>query len=170
MLEDNTQQFIPIREIETIRTDAWKQEKLTLEDEKIAVKAGDGVSFEWKLKIDLEQTDADRLEIELRSGKGRKTVCIFDFKKGRMTVDRNEADGWSKGISESTLYLKDKKELDIHILSDQSSVEIFADRYRNNHSLNVYAGNDQNKVYLCACGGKVAFKDLETYGLKECNR
>ena len=87
-----------------------------------------------------------------------------------MVVDRNQSDGWSKGISESILYLQDKKELDIHIFSDQSSVEIFTDQYRNNHSLKIYAGNEQNETYVCARGGKVVLKDMETYGLGECYR
>ena len=170
LLEDHTLQFVPIREIETIRTDAWQQEDIVIKQEKTIVKAGDGVSFECKLKVNLEQTDAEQLEIVLRSGEGKQTVCTFDFIKSKMSVDRNNSDGWSKGVSESTLYLQDKKELDIHILSDQSSVEVFANQYRNNHSLNIYAGSTQNETYLCSCGGKTVLKKIEAYGLKECNR
>ena len=55
----------------------------------------------------------------MRSGVGKETVCTLDFAESKMSVDRNHSDGWSKGISESILYLQDKKELDIHIFSDQ---------------------------------------------------
>lgn len=170
LMEDYTLQFVPIREIETIRTDAWQKENMVIKQEKAIVKAGDGVSFECKLTVDLEQTDAEQLKVVLRCGNGQQTVCTFDFTKSIMSVDRNHADGWSKGVSESTLYLRNKKELDVHILSDQSSVEIFTNQYRNNHSLNIYAGGAQNQTYLCSCGGQTVLKKIETYGLKECNR
>lgn len=170
MKEDGTLQFVPIKEIETIRTDAYTKDCLIIQEEETELKAGDGVSFEIKLKVDLQNTDADKLEIGLRCGDGRKTVCTFDFKNAQMTVDRNNADGWSEGVSRSVMYLAGKKELDIHILSDQSSVEIFTDDYQNNHSLNVFAGNEQNQVKLRSFGGKVTITDIETYGLSECNR
>ncbi len=41
---------------------------------------------------------------------------------------------------------EEEKKLDVHILSDQSSLEIFVDRYQNNHSNNIYAGNAQNQL------------------------
>ena len=170
MKEDGTLQFIPIKEIESLRLDAWNQETMIVSEKKTDIKAGDGISFEWKMQINLEKTNADQLEIGLRCGEGKKTICIFDFKNAQMSVNRNGADGWSKGISKSVMYLKDRKELDVHILSDQSSIEIFTDDYQNNHSLNVFAGNAQNQIYLCAHGGQVVINNLETYGLTECNQ
>ena len=170
MKEDGTLQFIPIKEIESLRVDAWNQETIIVSEKKTDIKAGDVISFEWKMQINLEETNADQLEIGLRCGEGKKTICIFDFKNAQMSVNRNEADGWSKGISKSVMYLKDRKELDVHILSDQSSIEIFTDDYQNNHSLNVFAGNAQNQIYLCAHGGQVVINNLETYGLTGCNQ
>lgn len=80
-----------------------------------------------KMKIDFEKTDAQRLELNLRCGEGKKTVCLVNFKNAEMSVERNEADGWSRGVSRNTMFLKGKRELDIHIFSDQSSLEIFTD-------------------------------------------
>ena len=138
--------------------------------EKQYIEAGNGICFEWKFKIDLEETDAEQLKLVLRSGEGKQTVCVFDFAESKMYVDRNASDGWSNGVSESILYLQNKKELDVHILSDQSSLEIFSDRYSNNHSMNIYAGNEQNQTCLYACGGNAVLKDMEAYELKECYR
>ena len=64
------------------------------------------------------------------------------------------------------MQLKKKTELDVHILSDQSSIEIFADQYRNNHSNNIFAGNGQNRLKICAYGGSAVIRDIEAYGLK----
>lgn len=170
MSPDHTLQFIPIRELASLRKDAYKAEGFTVGEDEIQMQAGDGVSFEIKMKIDLEHTDAHALEIDLRCGEGRKTRCTFDLEHGEIRVDRNHADGWSHGISRSPLLLKDKKELDIHIFSDQSSVEIFTDDYRNNHANNVFAGNEQNKIWFRSLGGRTRIGGYESYGLKDCFR
>ena len=169
MAEDGTLKFLPIKELESIRTDGSSQDKLVLGAEETEVKAGDGISFEMKFKIDLENTDADALALALRCGKGKKTVCTFDFKHGELSVDRSNSDGWSVGVSHSTMYLRGKKELDVHIFSDQSSLEIFTDDYKNNHSNNIFAGDEQNEIKMSAFGGQVTVKDIETYGLSKCS-
>ena len=64
------------------------------------------------------------------------------------------------------LFLKGKRELDVHILSDKSSVEIFADRYQNNHSNNIFAADAQDQLRICAYGGKAVIRNLESFGLK----
>lgn len=166
MLEDGTLQFLPIKEVEAMRGNLKQKNALLVTEKETKLTAGDGVCFELKMKIDLEKTDADQLELDLRCDGDRKTVCLFDFKKAEMSVDRNEADGWSKGISRSVMYLKGKKELDVHILSDQSSLEIFTDRYQNNHSNNIFAQDTQNQLRIRAYGGSVAIRDMESYGLR----
>lgn len=168
LMKDSTLQFLPIKEIESLRQGGQFWDNLVVTEDELELKAGDGVTFELKMKIDLEKTDADKLEFTLRCGEGKKTVCMFDFKKAEMTVNRNNADGWSKGISRSVMYLNNKKDLDVHILSDQSSLEIFTSEYQNNHSNNIFAGNFQNQLKVRAYGGSVAIKDIETYGLKDC--
>lgn len=167
MMEDGTLQFIPIAEVKNLRNNPKQIEMFVVTEEETELTAGDGVCFELKLTVDLEKTDADKLELDLRCGEGRKTVCLFDFKKAEMSVDRNQADGWSKGISRSVMYVRGKKELDIHILSDQSSLEIFTNQYQNNHSNNIFAGDTQNQLKIRAYGGNAIIKNMEAYGLKE---
>lgn len=166
MMGDGTLQFLPIVEVETIRENPKQKDELVVMEEETELTAGDGVCFELKLKIDLENTDADKLELVLRCGEGKKTVCLFDFKNAEMSVDRNEGDGWSRGVSRSVMYLKGKKELDVHILSDQSSLEIFTDQYQNNHSNNIFAGDAQNQLKIRAYGGSAVIRKYESYGLK----
>lgn len=166
MMEDGMLQFIPIAEVKNLREDGQCKAMLAVTEEETELEAGDGVCYELLFKIDLEKTEADRLEVMLRCGAGRKTVCEFDFRQAEMRVDRTEADGWSRGVSRSVLCLRGKKELDVHIFSDQSSLEIFADQYCNNHSNNIFAGASQNQLKMRAHGGKAVIRDIETYGLK----
>ena len=166
MRKDGTLQFLPIREVETIRENPKRIAELAVSEEYTELEAGDGVCFELKLKIDLQRTNADELELDLRCGAERRTICLFHFKKGEIRVDRNAADGRSKGVSRSVLYLQGKKELDVHILSDQSSLEIFTDQYQNNHSNNIFAKASQNQLRVRARGGNAVLRDIETYGLR----
>lgn len=83
-------------------------------------------------------------------------------------MDRNEADGWSRGISRSVMYLKGKKELDVHIFSDQSSLEIFTNQYQNNHSNNIFAGDAQNQLKIRTYGGTAVIRGYESYGVRRC--
>lgn len=168
MMEDGTLQFLPVAELKTIRENAQKRDTFTVTEEEMELAAGDGVSFELKFRIDLEQTDAGMLELDLRCGGERKAVCLFDFNKAEMSVDRSEADGWSKGVSRSAVYLRGKKELDVHIFSDQSSLEIFTDQYQNNHSNNIFAPDEQNQISIRAHGGQAVIREYESYGMKEC--
>lgn len=166
LMEDGTLQFLPIREIETIRKNPCYKEFLTVTEKEAELTAGDGVCFEMKFIIDMEKTDADSLELDVRCGGDRKTVCLFDFRKAEMSVDRNKADGWSRGMSRSVLYLKGKKELDVHILSDRSSLEIFTNQYQNNHSNNIFAPDTQNQLKIRTHGGSAVIRNLESYELK----
>ena len=74
---------------------------------------------------------------------------------------------YSVGTSRSVLKVSEKS-LDVHIFSDQSSLEIFTDQYRNNHSNNIFAGNDQDAISISAFGGRAVIRDYEAYGLQEC--
>ena len=170
MMENGTLQFLPVAETEILRQDPICQDMFVVTEAETELKAGDGVAFELKMKIDLEETDADMLELILRSGEGKKTVCLFDFKNAQMSVDRNASDGWSRGVSRSTMFLKGKKELDIHILSDQSSLEIFANEYQDNHANNIFAGNAQNRILIRTYGGRAVIREYESYGMKDCFR
>ena len=167
MCKDGTLAFVPVEEMEKIRENKFTQREIQVTEKPQQLKAGDGISFEMKFTLDLEETDADRVELKLRCGKEKESRCIFDLKNGELLVDRSCADGWSVGTSRSILKVSEKS-LDVHIFSDQSSLEIFTDQYRNNHSNNIFAGNDQDAISISAFGGRAVIRDYEAYGLQEC--
>ena len=160
--------FVPIRELKKYRkkTGKYVQDKLVICDSQQELKSDDGIAFELKFNINLRASNAQQLLVKLRCDEINQTVCIFDLKNGELKVNRNKADGWSKGISHSILFLKEKDVLDVHILSDQSSLELFTDNYQNNHSMNVFAGNEQNKIYFQAVEGSVVLENVEVYGIE----
>jgi len=167
LCDDNTLMFVPVEEFKQLRYDERKIENIRIGNDKMFIEAGDGVAFELKMKIDLEKTTADSFSLLLRCTYCQKTVITFDIKNSEVTFDRNKSDGWSNGISRSPLKKLDKKILDIHIFSDQSSIEIFTDNYRTVHSGNVFASNKNNKNYILANCGSVIINKLSTWGIND---
>jgi beta-fructofuranosidase len=164
--DDSTLSMMPIAELATIQNDGVQIDQLMVGDSSASIQAGDGIAYELTFTIDLIRSDAARLQMNLRCGLGRALRCELDFKKASMSVDRNDADGWSKGISHSSLPLPASGELSVLVLSDQSSVEIFIDGGRVIHSMNVFAGNDQNGIELRAKQGVVCLTDVRTHEIR----
>ena len=102
--------FVPIRELKKYRkkTGKYVQDKLVICDSQHELKSDDGIAFELKFNINLRASNAQKLLVKLRCDEVKETVCIFDLKNGELEVNRNKADGWSKGISHSILFLKEK--------------------------------------------------------------
>lgn len=166
LMPDNTLQFLPAAEYEILREKPFAEEETEISDVPAVLEAGDGVSFEVKLAIDLKKTTASRFLMKLRCKGDRESVLCFDFKKAELSFDRNKSDGWSKGVSRSPMCLKGKEELDVHIYADQSSIEVFTDNYQNNHSCNVFAESWQDENRMMAEDGVVVLKSVETWGMK----
>lgn len=166
LLEDNTLMFVPVEEFNKLHYDENIKENIEINNNKYEIHAGDGIAYEIKMEIDLRGTTADSFELILRCSNTKKTVITFDLKKSELTFDRNNSDGWSKGISRSTLKLKDKNILDVHIFADQSSIEMFTDNYQTAHSGNIFATNEENKNYIAAKNGILAIKKLCTWGME----
>ncbi len=167
LCDDNTLMFVPVEEYNVLRSNEQELKDIAVSKSKYELKAGDGVAFELQMLIDLEKTTCSSFQLLLRCSESKQSIITFDLKTSEMTVDRNNADGWSKGVSRSPLILKNKEFLDIHVFSDQSSIEIFTDNYQTVHSCNVFAGNEQNNNYISANEGVLAIKSFKSWGLSK---
>lgn len=165
LLSDGTLQFVPVSEITSLREGEKTLFGVTVGEEPLSISGGDGISFDVEMAVDLKQTTASKIILKLRSNGERESLVIFDLEKGELTFDRNNSDGWSRGCSRSPLKLSGRDEMDIRILADQSSIEVYSCMYQNNHSCNVFAGDEQNINLVYAEGGEVAFKRISTWGL-----
>ena len=73
------------------------------------------------MRINLKKSTADKIKLNLRMSQGKKTEILFDLKRSEAYFDRNNSDGWSKGVARCPLNLMGKEHLDIHIYSDKIS-------------------------------------------------
>lgn len=165
LTQDNTLLFSPVNELKQLRHGKQEYPLFWLGETQKEIKAGDGNSFEIEMEVDLGRTDAERIELDLRCGGRYRTRCVFDLKKGEMSVDREKSDPWNGGICKSTLFLKGKEKLDIQIYSDRSSLEIFANQYQNNYSVNIFPEEDQKRILIHAHGGNACVVHCRTYGM-----
>lgn len=163
---DNTLKFVPIEELESIRNSPVSARKtIVTQKTQLLIPTANGNCFELKMTINLDQSTADSFEFKLRSNNQLETIVTFDLKKQILTISRDNSDGWSRGITKSNLLLVDKDLLKIHLFVDQSSIEIFTDGYKTCHSLNVFAGNNQNKNYISVDEGTLFISQLDTWAL-----
>lgn len=167
LTDDGKLAFLPVAEVKSLRVNAVTMPELLLTSGQMqSLQAGDGVHFELKFTIDLESTTARSVDLALRSGNGREVVCTFDIDKSEVRVNRDNADGWSKGTSRGLLAMWGRTQLEVDVLGDTSSLEIFVDQGNVVHSMNVFAPVEQNGIVLSAHDGDVRIVSLEGYELR----
>lgn len=167
LMPDSTLQFLPIEELAGLRKDPSVRYAVEVQDKPVDIGGGDGIAYDTSLILDLQKTTATTVTLELRSDGRSRSLITLDLQNGEMTFNRNESDGWSRGCSRSPLPLKGKQLLDIRILCDQSSIEVFSNQYQTNHSCNVFAAPGQNRNTVSAAGGSAVFSCICSYGLEQ---
>ena len=162
---DKTLSFRPIKELESLRVNGCKREEVLLaEGESVELKKG--FSYDSIVKIDLTNTSAKQIVLKLRQSEHRVTMVTYDLSVGEVRFDVTNADDWSKGIAKAPLNLIKKEELDIRILSDRISIEIFSNEYTTNLSCNVYTTMEGEINEIQAVGGTVVIKSIESYDME----
>lgn len=164
--DDLSISFRPIEEIETIRMNGKTAEDISLEDG-MSADLKTGFCYQVKMTIDLNRSTAEKFELVLRAEGENKTVVTYNLKKGEVTFDLADSDGWSKGLARGPLNLMGKDKLDIDILSDRSSIELFSDNYTTNFSCNVYTQAEHESNYITASGGSLVIESVESWDLEQ---
>lgn len=163
--EDNTLSLSPVRELQALRTAAMTLTPL-LDGDRVAVfETPDPMAFDIDACVDLEKTTAERIVFHLRQGEGRETLITLDLRRGRLTMNRDNADAYSEGELSCPLPLKGASRLPLRILSDVCSVETFALDGRVCMSGNIYAGAAQNRHSVEAVGGAVVWESFAAWGM-----
>ena len=167
MNDDLTLSFRPVAELDRLRADMSAEENVTVRDgQRHVVQAGDGVHFDLSFALDLEATRAKQVDLLLRCGEGKRTVCTFDLEHAEMSVDRNDSDGWSKGKTHSPLMVAGSPRMEVEVIGDTSSLEIFINGGRVVYSLNVFAPATCNEIAVEPHGGDAALAAIRGYALR----
>ena len=102
LAEDNTLKFIPVKELQVLRKNKQEEADILIkEDEKKELRSG--CVYETEMRINLKKSTADKIKLNLRMSQGKKTEILFDLKRAEAYFDRNNYDGWSKGVASCPL-------------------------------------------------------------------
>ena len=154
--------FIPVEEIRDYRKEENKVQLNTLNGSKdIIIRNKD--RYEMLFNIDLKATTAKELIIKLRE----KGVAILrlDIKNKKLIFDRNNCDGYNKGIKSCDLDLFEDT-LSVNIFSDNISIEVFTDDNKVAMSNNIYPLECSNKVNLEAVDGEIVFNSFDIWRIE----
>ena len=163
--EDKTLRLAPVREITALRSEPISMESLNVDEAMIPLPVPNPLAFDLELCFDLTQTTAEIVEIGLRAGGGKATLLQLDLKRGMLSLDRNKSDNMSCGVCECPLPLNGHSKLNIRILSDTQSLEVFALDGRVCLSANVFASDTQTGQWIVAKQGIAVLSSYVAYGL-----
>ena len=159
--------FSPPRELKALRTDRKNYGSIFIEeDSAFSIHAGDGISAEIDVVLDLRKSTCREFVLSVRIGNGEHTDIIINIRDSSITIDRNAADGWSQGICHATLRSVDKSTFSLRVYLDTSSVEVYTDDGKTVLSSNIYPRPESQGLVLTPHGGSLVVKRLETYGIK----
>lgn len=156
--------FIPVEEIRNYRKEENKVQLNTLNGSKdIIINNKD--RYEMLFNIDLKATTAKELIIKLRENKKGVAILRLDIKNKKLIFDRNNCDGYNKGIKSCDLDLFEDT-LSVNIFSDNISIEVFTDDNKVAMSNNIYPLECINKVNLEAVDGEIVFNSFDIWRIE----
>ena len=115
--------------------------------------------------IDLKATTAKELIIKLRENKNGVAILKLDIENKQLIFDRNNCDGYNKGIKSCNLDLFEDT-LSVNIFSDNISIEVFTDDNKVAMSNNIYPLECINKVNLEAIDGEIVFSSFDIWTIE----
>lgn len=165
LTKDNKLQFIPVKELETLRRECVSFDNKICSKEGIDINVGNGIHYELNIDIDLSKTTSNKFEIELRKSNEKETKIEFDLKNKKLIFNRENSDEYSKGIRICDLDIKCDI-LSFRILSDTSSIEIYTNDYTTVLTSNIYPSDKETGIKMTSNGGDVYISKFEGYALE----
>lgn len=178
MTDSGELRFVPINELKSLRKRNWHIDAFVLksEEEKKIVNAADGIHVEILLKINLEQSTAEKMILRFRKtperifkeagmtepGENHVTSLILDFEQKELYLDLQKSDGKKKGRCSADIR-REEKYLDVRIFLDSCSAEVFADDYRIAMSANIFADEKDNEISISSMGGSTLVEQFDVW-------
>ena len=120
-----------------------------------------------RLRLTLEPGTARRAGVKLFVGGQHETVVAYDRAQGLLTVDRSRSGlpftGREEEVNLRRCAVGSLEALNLELLLDVSTLEVFADGGRHVMTANVYPDPTDQDVVFFAEGGTAAFRSIEKY-------
>lgn len=158
----------PAAELEATRAPlgAWEAQLLQPGANPLAGLRGDALELIARFAVG-GATTAARLGLRVRVGAGEQTTVAYDVAGGVLTIDRGRS-GWTgPGFARPQAHPLPPRDgvVELHLLVDSSSLELFADGGRVVFTNQIFPAPDSQGVELFAEGGPARLVSLEAYQL-----
>ena len=161
---------LPVKEFQTLRGATTSLGQMSITEEKILEGSFSASQAELDLNIDLKQTTAKSFGIKLQNEVGEYLTIQFDKTAGKMFVDRTNAgknkfsEAFYKNVHAAPIDFT-KAELDIQLIIDAASIEIFINDGELNFTSIFFPSEKFNTISLLAEGGACSIANAEIYSL-----
>ena len=161
----------PVRELRRLRASrSYKLGERTIEPgtRRLTGRGASGKALE--IEAEFRLGDADRFGLKVRAGEGEETVIGYDANASELYVDRTRSGnvGFNPsfpGVQRAPLAARSGK-VELRILVDWSSVEVFADRGQTVITDQIFPGEASEGIKLFADGGSAKLESLKIRPLR----
>ena len=161
----------PIRELRRLRSGReYERDGRTIQpgSRRLTGRGASGKALEISAAFKLG--DADRFGLKVRAGDGEETVIGFDATARELYVDRSRSgnvgfNGSFPGVQRAPLAARNGK-VELRILVDWSSVEVFADRGQTVITDQIFPSDGSEGIELFADGGSARLDSLKIRPLR----
>ena len=155
----------PARELDRFCENKVTCQSLSVTGSEVSVKGISGAVT--RIRLTLEPGTAARAGVKLFAGEEHETVVYFDREEGVLAIDRSKSGipftGSEDNVDVRKLDIDSPESIELEMLLDVSSLEVFIDGGRHVMTANVYPDPEDTEVRFFAEGGSAAFHDIEKF-------
>ena len=155
----------PVRELDAFCENRVACPALSVRDGAVSVAGIEGNVL--RLRLTLEPGTAQRAGVKVFCGSKHETVLSYDWEAGVVTLDRSRSGlpfrGREAEVNRRVCPVGSLSALDLELLLDVSSLEVFLDGGRHVMTANVYPDPQDVEIRFFAQGGEAAFREIEKY-------
>lgn len=137
----------PVEELETLVLSKKVLKEVRVTREKYMIFPEVPKSFRLLIRLDVKKIRSRYLEIGVLGKDDHATVISVDLLENILSVDKNNGDLYGRGRMNRIFHREDNR-MEIMILVDCSSVEVYAERGRYCITSNVYPAPDQTECWI----------------------
>lgn len=137
----------PVKELETLIRSRESVTDLTVTREKYMIRPETPRSFSLRIRLDIRKIKSRYLEIGVLGKGDHATVISLDLLENILSLDKNNGDLYGRGRM-NRIIRQEKDVMELLILVDCSSVEVYAEHGRYCITSNVYPERDQTECWI----------------------
>ena len=155
----------PARELDAFCQNRVTCDSLTVTDDEVTIPGIDGTVA--RIRLTMEPGTASKAGLKLFAGEKHETLLYYDREEGVLAIDRSKSGlkitGKEENVTVRKLDVGHPESIELEMLLDVSSLEVFINGGRHVMTANVYPDPEDTAVRFFAQGGSAKFEDIEKF-------